>query len=261
MKKMKKRTIIILVVLFVFIVTIGVLVYKNRNTLFAVYYTITNQGSKLEQKKLDTDERALEAIKEFGVTDVRPLSEEETEQLKKGELTEEEAVDLVLGRKDSKTGDEAGSSETSSSSTSGKDSSSTTKTETTTSTNSVSTTDPNKQKNEEIAELIGEMYVLKARFSNDLEAIEKWVKDTYRPYTREYGVGNEPSSVKTKIGKEAYAKALALETECDTKVTAILDKLRVLLKETGQDVKLVDEIKAAYDNEKMLAKSKYMSKV
>lgn len=259
MKKLKKRTIIILVVLFVFIVTIGVLVYRNRNTLFAVYYTATNQGSKLEKMKLDTDKRALEAIKEFGIKDVRPLSEEEEEQLRKGEITEEEAVDLVLGKKDSKTEATSGSAESASSSTGGKESSSTAKTELPTATDSGSTTDPNKEKNEEIAELIGELYVLKAKFSNDLSNVEAWVSEKYLLYTSEYGEGKIPSSIKTKVGKEAYAKATALETECDTKVNNILTRITTLLKETGQSTSVVDEIKAAYDNEKMLAKSYYMS--
>ena len=79
-KKMKKANVIILVILFVFIVATGIFVYKQRDTLLPMYYVITNQTYKLEQKKLDTDQRALDAIKEFGIEDVRPLTDDEANQ-------------------------------------------------------------------------------------------------------------------------------------------------------------------------------------
>ena len=105
------------------------------------------------------------------------------------------------------------------------------------------------------------MYVLKAKFSNDLKAIEDWVNQKYVEYSREYGSGNIPYSVKAKVGKKAYNDALALEEDCDEKVEEILTKITTLLEETGQSTNIVSEIRAAYENEKMLAKSYYMEQV
>lgn len=237
LKKMKKTTMIILVLLFVFIMTMGIFVYKERDILVPMYCVITNQTNKLEQKKVDTDQEALEAIKDFGITEVRPLSEEESKKLAEGEITEEEAVNIVLGKTEE---NQENPGETSSD------------------INNL-TSEEYKAKNEEIAQHIGKMYVLKAKFSSDLSGIEDWVKDKYWEYTKEFGgTENVPSSVKTKVGKQAYAKALALEDECDKQVNDILARITVLLKETGQSTKVVDEIREAYESEKALAISYYM---
>ena len=120
--------------------------------------------------------------------------------------------------------------------------------------------DEKDDKQEEISQLIGKLYVLKSGFSSELAGIEQWVEDEYAIYYKEYGDG-VPSSIKTKIGKAAYAKALALEEKCDGEINNILSRLEVLLEETGQDTSLVTEIRNAYENEKMVAKSKYMSKI
>ncbi len=244
MKRLKNKkisTIIVLVILFILligIVTAGLLFYKNRNSIMAVYYMYTNKVGDLEQNKLATDEKALNAIKEYGIENVRPLTEEETGKLTSGEITEEEALDIILGNEEEtdSTGEESNNQ-------------------------SGSTTTENSEKNKEIAQLIGQMYVLKAKFTNELASIEDWVISQYRVYVKEYGEGNIPYSIKVKVGKAAYAKALNLEADCDNQVNDILSRLTVLLQETRQSTNLVTEIKAAYENEKMLAKTQYMSKI
>lgn len=278
LKKIKKTKKIFIFfissVLFVSIIMMGYLVYKNRDTLLPMYYVITNQTDILEQKKLDTDRRALEAIKEFGIENVRPLTDDETEMLNSGEITEEEAVNIVLGRTDENTqsDEDAQSDGSTSSGESSSLSGNNNKPGGNLQSNGAKPSNPKpeqdtgipdeaKAKNEEIAQLIGRMYVLKAKFTSDLADVEKWVNDQYWIYTLEYGEGNVPSSIKTKIGKRAYEKATALEVECDTEVNNILSRITTLLTETGQSTKVVDEIKAAYENEKMLAKSYYMDQI
>lgn len=245
LKNKKVSTIIVLVILFILLISIavaGYLAYQNRNSIMAVYYMYTDNVDALEQNKLDTDEKALDAIKEHGIEHVRPLTEEETDKLTSGEITEEEALDIILGREEdaASLGGEKPVENNN---------------------QSENITPENSEKNKEIAQLIGQMYVLKAKFTNELATIEKWVEDQYWIYTKEYGEGNVPYSIKAKIGKEAYAKALGLENDCDNQVNDILSRLTVLLQETGQSTNLVTEIKAAYENEKMLAKTQYMSKI
>ena len=245
LKNKKTSTIIVLVILFILLVgfaAAGHLAYKNRNSLMAVYYMYTNKVSDLEQNKQNTDEKAMNAIKEYGIENVRPLTDDETEKLTSGELTEEEALDMILGKEED-AGSASGENPSGNNEQSG------------------NTSAGNSEKDEEIAQLIGQMYVLKAKFTNELAAIEKWVEDQYWIYTKEYGEGNVPYNIKAKIGKAAYAKALELETNCDNQVNDILSRLTVLLEETGQSTNLVTEIKAAYENEKILAKTQYMSKL
>ena len=266
----------------------------------AMYYTYTHKLDVLEQNKQNTDERAMEAIKEFGIETVRPLTEDETEKLNSGEISQEEAVNLILGldtvetsnggednttssegtstsnNNAEKNGTDGGNSSTNADNgnkntgnnknngiSSNKNTGNSNKNNgnagtNTGNTNTNTNTNVNQEKNEEIARLIGEMYVLKAKFSSDLKEIEDWVNAKYREYTKEYGEGNIPYNVKAKVGKAAYNKALDLETTCDGKVEQILSQITVLLKETGQNTGVVNEIRAAYENEKMLAKSYYM---
>lgn len=250
MKKGKAVLLVILAIILVALIVAGVVVYKNWNTVSALYYSFTGQSEQVDINKVDTDKRAEEAIKDYGIENIRPLDEEETEKLNSGELTEEEAIKIVLGREDER-------SDTSTS---------TENTNENNSSNKVpeplkgSTDEEIKKKKDEIAELIGKMYVLKAKFSNELSAVESWVHSEYNRVRTANG-GTISTAEKWTIGKAAYSRALALEGDCDSQVSAILNRLTVLLEETGQSTKLVSEIRAAYENEKVSAKSLYMSKI
>lgn len=248
MKKWKVVLLVILAIVLVALVTAGVLLFRNWNTVSALYYSFTGQSEQVNINKADTDKRAEEAIKDYGIENIRPLDEEETQKLNSGELTEEEAINIVLG----KTDESSETSATTANENNGGD-------KVSEKPNGL-TDEQIKQKKDEIAELIGKMYVLKAKFTNELSAVESWVNSEYSRVRSANG-GTISTAEKWKIGKTAYSKALALESDCDSQVSAILNRLTVLLEETGQSTKLVSEIKTAYENEKVSAKSFYMSKI
>ena len=55
LKNTKIRSIIVLVILFALLICIvwaGLFVYKNRNSILAIYYTYTNQLNVLEQNRI-----------------------------------------------------------------------------------------------------------------------------------------------------------------------------------------------------------------
>lgn len=227
------------------LVVAGFVVYKYHNYFSAFYHVVTNSNEKLEEKKIETDQRAIETIKEYGIETVRPLSEEETAKLNSGELTEEDAVNIVLGRLDSET-DNKPESNTNQDNPSVNPSDDSTVSE-----------DLNK-KNAEIAQLIGKIYVLKAKFTSELDGVEDWVYAEIKKLTPEE---KKSKASKVRIGREAYSMALALEADCDSQMDEILDRLTVLLEETGQSTSLVSEIRKAYENEKKVAISYYMDKI
>lgn len=252
---MKKKNIILLIVLLlvaIIIFAVSIFVVNNWNKISTAYYVLTGRGAELEEKYEKNEEKLQESMKDLGVETIRPLTEEESNKLNSGEMSKEEAIDLILGRNEQtqenttdnavidKPNDEKGK-------------------------NSVDDgnnekTSEYKKKNEEISQLLGELYVLKSQFSAELSEIEDWVNKQYGILCDEYdGSENIPSSVKTKVGKKAYEKALALEDECDKKVEEILSRVKVLLKETNQSITIVDEIRASYENEKSKAISYYMS--
>ncbi len=239
---MKRRSIILLIIFLIIIISAGLVACKYYDYISMFYKAATTSSEKLQESKQEADQRAMEAIKEYGIETVRPLTEEETEKLNNGELTEEEAVNIVLGRLDGEV-----STQNNNSSVQG------------TSANDNGLSEAVlKEKNAEIAQLIGKVYVLKAKFTNELDAVEKWVHSEYNKLTKEE---KKSTSAKVKIGKEAYSRALALEADCDIQMEEILDRLTVLLEETGQSTTLVGEIRTAYENEKTVKISYYMDKI
>ena len=172
------------------------------------------------------------------------ICHEETQKLNSGELTEEEAIKIILGQNEED--DKNTGSNNSNNGGQGANTSSNSKDQ--------ALEQEIKKKNDEIASLIGKMYVLKAKFNSELSAVESWVNSEWRKLYDEYGE-EIPSGEKVKVGKAAYSKALALEADCDSQVKQILDRVRVLLKETNQSTDRVNQIQEAYDNEKMVAKS------
>lgn len=227
---MKKRNVILLIVLgivvTVFIVA-GILIYKNWNVITAMYYHYSGNAEELEKNRDDADKRAEEAMKALGIENIRPLTEEETDKLNSGEISEDEAVKLVLGneeettdeqsentepQKDSENKTDSGNDKTSEAESSdnktspesekttgtqgagsnaGKNDSSGSGNKTNTGKND-NVKEPEespeiKAKKDRIAELIGKMYVLKSKFSKELSAIEDWVNSKYREFCKEYG--------------------------------------------------------------------------
>lgn len=238
---MKKKNIVLLIILLIILVVVGFIAHKYRNYFSAFYHVATNSGEELEEKKLETDQRAIDAIKEYGIETVRPLTEEETAKLNSGELTEEEAVNIILGNFE-------GDGESQQASTPNLDNPPDTSAD----------SEALKEKSAEIAQLIGKIYVLKAKFTGELDAVEDWVYAEIKKLTQEE---RKSTSSKVRIGREAYSMALDLEAECDGQMDDILNRLTVLLKETGQSTSLVSEIREAYENEKTLAISYYMDKI
>lgn len=244
---MKKRY-IFLIILALIAITIGVLAYINRDNITAVIHGLTISTEDLNQKREETDKKATEAVKEYGVESIRPLTEEETEQLSRGDLTEEEAINLILGKTEDSTekpSDVTGNEENPSSQESNQP-------------QQQSKEDKVKKANAEIAQLVGKMYVLKSQFTSELSGIKKWVIQEYKKLTPEE---KKSDSVKMKIGRIAVADASALEKKCDAQVEEILSKITDLLVGSGQSTDLVKQIRKAYEEEKQLTKSYYISKI
>ena len=237
---MKKRY-VFLTILVLIVVVAGIFAYVNRDTISAVVHGLTVTEEQRLQQQQETDKKTEEAVKKLGLETIRPLSEEEAEKLSKGELTEEEAINLIIGQN--------------------KEPSKSSKEETPTSHKPTDSTEIDDAKiqdaNNRIAQLVGKMYVLKSRFTGELKTIEKWVKTEYKKLTAEE---KKSIAVKTKIGKEAISRATALEKDCDAQVEGILSEVTNLLKQTGQSTDLVKQIRDAYQQEKQLTKSYYVSK-
>ncbi len=258
MKKRKVVLLIILTALLIALIFVGCFVFKNFNTIKTMYYVFTGQDEVIKTINTETDKIATEAIKEQGVENIRPLTEEEANKLNSGEMTEEEAIEIILGKNEENVSSKDTTPNNSNAESVSGNAGTSKEESPTVSNEEVKKEEEIKKKKEEIASLIGKMYVLKAQFTGKLAGIEGYVETEYRKLVDKYGY-DIPSSEKTRVGMAAYENALALEAECDGQVKTILDRVEVLLKETGQNTALVKQMQEAYESEKMVAKSHYMS--
>lgn len=110
-----------------------------------------------------------------------------------------------------------------------------------------------KQVNQKIAELVAELYVVRAKVISKFDAYIEELKTEYdadRTLTKE-----ERKATKPQFAARAIKVVAKWEKECDTEMNAILSEVETLLKESGQSLELVDTIRKAYEDEKAAKKA------
>ena len=107
---------------------------------------------------------------------------------------------------------------------------------------------------DELNRLIAEIYVMEEEYTQWLEAAYQRAIDEYHALPKE----KQTTVNKYAIGSKYMAKGLEKEKECDGKMASIENRLRVLLTRLGEGTGLVDQIDAAYKEEKSMKKAYYM---
>ena len=320
---MTKRRKIVLGILIAIIILVGVFIWANMDTIIMIKDGVTETTETIAIKKEEVKNKEKETLEKAGITNVRPLTEEEVTEFNSGKISEKDAIDLILGKttidqvKENKkdetiVGEDSGKNEDvkktdGSSSNKNQGSNPDTSDENTVGDSKLTPDDKNnvsdkpkqpttqngsdkpkqpttqngsdkpKQPNNsdksdetnkedepkepqmsssdvKIAELIGKIYVLEAKFTGKLKSLEQWAIDEY--------MSVHPSKYKEKkkeLISVGYPKLAALEKECDVKVEEILSELAKELKAAGQGTELVEQIRNSYADKKQLSKSHYIS--
>ncbi len=115
--------------------------------------------------------------------------------------------------------------------------------------------DKTKTIEKEIGDSIAQLYALKAKYVNKLGELERDVKDQYSKL---------PESKQNKEGKKELIMAnidyvAGLEKTCDSEVDKVVAELEKKLKELKGDLGIIQTIRNAYEEEKELKKSYYLS--
>lgn len=200
------------------------------------------------EKKLDENKVEAEKIlKENDLPVIYDFTAEEEAAILSGELSSEDAENILL-RKNSETdffiynsseADKDAASEGVSSSEEG-----------------VSEINETNAAEDSIDKSIGEkvtrLYSLKAYYMGLLGNMLSQAESEYK------SAANGDKSAK-ELAKKYFSQAGALEAECDSKVYAILSELENELSESGRDTSVVASIEEAYLKEKRLKKSYYLT--
>ena len=233
---MKKRY-IFLTILVVFIIAIGVLAWINADNIKAIYKATQYNTAEIEKQMVESEKKNTEILQQYNKADIKQLSEENSEKLARGEISEGEAIKIVLG----KTQENEPKEET--------------------------TQTPNKQTEEKqlqmsaedeerLGELIAKVYVLKGKY-NKLIADEN-----YQAAADFYALPKDQQTKEKKYerGITFMRNVLKLQAECDGEMEKIFTEMTDILKRNNMTTELVDEIKRAYKEEKELKKAYFVNK-
>lgn len=239
---MKKAGKIALGVVGVLILAGAVTAAWQWNNVKAAAYMLTMDKSTLDTKLEENRQTLDNAMQQYHIPEYT-FSQEEIDQLTDGSLTAEEAAARLLEEPQQSAAPEAQNEDGSA------------QTQASAAPSAPAATAPvsggSTAEEEEIRQLIATMYVLQATYVGKLEAI---VQDAIDEYT----AGAHTDENRTKIVYSKYEELTALEQECDSKVSAVVSRLRELLKATGQDDSLAKEVENTYQEEKSLKKAYYI---
>lgn len=106
-----------------------------------------------------------------------------------------------------------------------------------------------------IKELVAELFVLKASYTDSIDKLVKQAKSEYRSLPESEQTGSN----KQKLLLKYIGQASGMESTCDSIVSDIIAELRKLLTKTGGDISLINDIETTYNQEKSLKKAYYIS--
>lgn len=224
---MKKPLKITLIIILILLVGISAAAIWQRDNIKAFYLGMKYSSPDEISALMDDNDKIIEdALKEYNAGEIAELDEEQKKELESGALTEQEAIDIVLGKKDGR-GQSTGSAK------------GTKKDET----------------DEKISQQIAKMYVLKAQYTSALEGLRSSIIAEYKALPKD----KHTTASKEALGKKALGMAASLESSCDANVNAVISELKSILSAAGRDMSLVSSIQTAYNNEKQLKKAYYIN--
>ncbi len=217
----------------------GVALWQRENlqaVYEAMYYNPEELGSQIQSTKQEV-ERVLE---KYELESIRRLTPEEEEQVKKGELSLEEAVERMMPTRD----EEAGTKEE------GLESQDTPEAKPETTPQTVS-----KKESDLVKASTVKMYELQAKYLGLLGELEARGMQALR------AIPSDQRTVKKmmSVGMPFVQKGLALESQCDGEVENVLHHLKEELVAIGADYDIVETMRQAYYTEKRLKKAYYLS--
>ena len=243
-KTRKKHPIlrVLLILLVIAVIEAAGLCYWQKENLKAVIDSRTYTTDELTDKIAESKHEAEQVIAEYDTPIMRDFTLEEEDKIRKGELTPEEAMQLIMTPETGTASETEAASETGKSESTG---------------GSVQSSAPSQAKPENpansiVANYLQQVYGLKAYYLGELGRVESEMRSVY------VNSGKDKSAIPGII--QSYLPEVgSLESECDSQISSLLNSMRSELSAIGADTSVADKIYNAYLNEKSLKKSYYLS--
>lgn len=212
------------VVLLIAAAVISLFIWQ-KNNISAVISASKYSDEDIEQQITDSKKNVEDQLKDYNVTGLRDFTIEEEEDIRKGKLSVEEAVEKILRESNigqaEKTDDMQGQK-------------------------------PQNKTGNSSSEIVSDytvkLYSLKASYLGQIGNLIDEAKADYK--------GGASAS---ELMSNYLGRAASLEKEADSQVDSLLRELKTKLNEIGADTGIVNTMKSSYANEKSLKKSYYLS--
>ena len=287
-KSRKKKYIILFSILAVIIGAGTAFAVSQRNNIAAARLFMNYSTEELMDMLTDNEQRIVEALEDHMPVPVQDLTDEEKDLLASNMLSREEAVDILVERamaeyslRDGRGDDAAQGRENDADLTqegpqdsgSSDDWAQATTIQEQENLEAFDLTDDAIDRSDEmdliefvavnesvsfdssIVELIAEVYVLRAYFMGQLDALRGAATSEFMALPED----QRSQATMMEIGLRYAGTAGNLEAEADGLMADIMSRLSAELQRTGGDTSLVNEIMASYAEEKSLMKAYFMS--
>lgn len=219
---MKKKTIIILSVILILLVALGIFgynVYKNY-----ISPILEARSLSIEELKEKTDDKKI--IEDITGLEIRDLTDEEKEQIEKGEKTESEIMEELIKDAAKENGGKSSSDKKAPA-----DASAIT------------------------AKYLSELYALQAKYTGIIEGLIPEIRAYYYDLrdVKKYDV----ESAVTATSKAYLGRITGAEAECDAKVNSIISRMEKELKANGHSTAITSTVKSRYESEKASKRAYY----
>lgn len=222
--KRKKCLRYILLIIFVLIAVAGsIFAIYHKNNIQGLLYAGKYNENELAEKNQEIDDQLKAILDEMPDVDIQLLTDEEREKLGSGEVSREEALAIITGKKNQATEDKANSTEIN---------------------------------NSKINDIIAECYLLKAEFLNRIDSLIGQARSEWRATPKE----NRTQSTKLAMADKYMSKGAQLEAECDRRMNSLLKNLETELKASGQSTSIISKITSLYNEEKAVKKASLVAK-
>lgn len=247
-----------LILSFAIVILIIAFLCSQANNIKGFLYSFKYSGDEIETMLADNDSALKEQVETFLGHSIREFTEEEQSQIKEGSVTEDEMIEKIITEEIEKTLTPPSDDKPVTSTTEKPEKvkpESDGKQDPVPSTSAENPVPPANAPSMGAAKYITELYNLKSEYLGKLDGMVESAVKEFRALPKK----EKTHSKQLQIGASYVTKAMALESECDKKVAAIVSSLEKQLKAEGKSTAIITVINNAYNSEKTLKRAYYLN--